>query len=261
MNCCDKIIKIKGLDINYKSGGKGTPLLFLHGWRSDSDRYVDFINFFKDKGYSIYVPDLPGFGSTPEPKDSWDLDDYVDFIIEFIEKLKIKDFVLLGHSFGGRMSIKLAARKYPGIKRVILCSAAGIWHKKNGKQKLMITVAKICKFFFSLPIIHLLKPITEKLAFMVFGYKDYFQASGVMRETLKKVIEEDLFPLLKEIEVPALVVWGEKDMTTPVVDAYTMKAAIKDSELKIIERADHGFPYKRAGTFNKLIYDYLKNES
>lgn len=258
MNCCDKTIKIKGLNINYKTGGHGTPLLFLHGWRGDSDRFVDFIDFFKDQDYSIYVPDLPGFGSSDEPRKPWNLDDYVAFVIEFVKQLKIEDFILLGHSFGGRIAIKMAAQKYPGIRKLVLASAAGIWHAKTFKQSLMILFAKFSKFILSLPVIKYLKPTIEKLAFMVFGYKDYFQATIVMRETLKQVIEEDLFPLLKEIEVPTLVVWGEKDMTTPVKDAYAMKAMIKNSELKIIERADHGFPYKRAGVFNKVVYEFVK---
>jgi len=258
MQCCDKTIKIKNLDINYKSGGRGKPLLFLHGWNGDSNRYVDFIDFFSEKGYQIYVPDLPGFGSSDEPSKPWNLDDYVEFVTEFVEKLNIKDFVLLAHSFGGRVSIKLAAKKYPRIKKLILCSAAGIWHKKSGRQKIMIVAAKCSKVILSLPLLNLLRPRIEKLAFRFFGYKDYFQANDIMRETLKKIIAEDLFPLLKEIEVPTFIVWGERDMTTPVKDAYAMKATIKDSQLKIVERGDHGFPYKMPGVFNKLVYEFIR---
>jgi pimeloyl-ACP methyl ester carboxylesterase len=157
----EKQIQINGLDINYKIIGDGKiPVVLLHGWGVSSDKYLELIKILYsilNTQYSILIPDLPGFGKSNEPNENWNLDDYVEFVDEFIKKAsrkggfelvknilkKMQDGstgllsqwsqqtkpILIGHSFGGRIAIKYAAKYPEKIDKLILTGAAGIKHK------------------------------------------------------------------------------------------------------------------------------------
>ena len=98
-------ILINNIKVNYIDEGKGTPVLFLQGWGTNIDLYYRVFDKIKQK-HRIIAMDFPGFGKTPEPDSAWNVDNYVDFLENFIEKMKLKKIVLMGHSFGGRVIIK-----------------------------------------------------------------------------------------------------------------------------------------------------------
>ena len=100
-------IYIDGLKINYINKGTGKNILLLHGWGVCMDLYKNLINQLA-KSNNVYALDLPGFGKSDEPNEIWNVDKYVDFVQKFIKKLNLKEINLIGHSFGGRIIIKLA---------------------------------------------------------------------------------------------------------------------------------------------------------
>ncbi|MCK4891787.1 MAG: alpha/beta hydrolase, partial [Candidatus Pacebacteria bacterium] len=91
VNTQEKQIKIDGLNINYKQIGNGdVPIILLHGWGVSSDKYSAFAEHLSQFSifnfqFSIFVPDLPGFGKSDEPNENWNLDDYVEFTDKFIK--------------------------------------------------------------------------------------------------------------------------------------------------------------------------------
>jgi pimeloyl-ACP methyl ester carboxylesterase len=296
----EKQIQINGLNINYKTIGDGKiPIVLLHGWGVSSDKYTELIKILYsillpagqagNTQYSILILDLPGFGKSDEPSENWKLDDYVEFVEEFIEKTNrkggfelVKDLlknlnlskglasvttgakpmrksILIGHSFGGRIAIKYAVKYPEKIEKLILTGAAGIKHSLILKQKIFYIAAKTGKSFFSLPLINNLEKYAQKILYKAAREKDYYQASSRMKEVMKNVLDEDLTDYLDKIKNPALLVWGREDKTTPLVDGEIMNEKIKNSELKVVDDANHSLPYQKPEEFARIVNSTLTN--
>ena len=193
-------------------------------------------------------------------------------------ELPSKKIILIGHSFGGRIAIKFAAKYPEKLKALILTGAAGIKHPPTIKQKLFFALAKGGKVIFSLPLLNYLQNSAQKLLYRLVREKDYYQTEGVMRETFKKIIAKDLTPFLEKIsacggsaeggKTPTLLVWGAKDHSTPLSDAYIMKEKIsafggsavggENCKFKIIFNADHRLPYQEPQEFAKIVMEFIK---
>ena len=100
-------INIEGLDLNYICEGQGKDVLILHGWGANIQTMLAIHNHIKDR-FKVYTLDLPGFGESDEPKEVWSSFDYASFVKKFMDKMKIKEVILIGHSHGGRVSIVLS---------------------------------------------------------------------------------------------------------------------------------------------------------
>jgi pimeloyl-ACP methyl ester carboxylesterase len=304
----EKQININGLNINYKQIGNGDVLIILlHGWGVSSDKYsalAEYLSQFSifNFQFSIFIPDLPGFGKSEEPKEDWIMDDYVEFADRFIEKASRKSgfelvknllkkfnpknltsqllieqtpqpplsggrdnkkIILIGHSFGGRIAIKYAVKYPEKIDKLILTGAAGIKHKLNVKQKVFYILAKAGKKVFSilqeakLPIGSLASNGQEFL-YKLAREKDYYQASPRMKEIMKNVLAEDLTPVLEKIKTSTLLAWGANDNSTPLSDGKVMNEKIKNSELIVIDGANHSLPYQRSEEFAKVVSVFIK---
>ena len=137
-------MNINGLDINYLdfANKKGDAIVLLHGWGQNIQMMQMLGEPFK-KDYRIIVVDFPGFGLSPEPKQVMDVNDYTIVIEELLKKLNVNEPILVGHSFGGRVSVKFASRNK--VKKVILLSPALRGHDKKGLK------TKILKFLKTVP--------------------------------------------------------------------------------------------------------------
>ena len=123
------IINIDGYDINYIDEGSGDAVLLLHGWGSNLKCFISLINLLKSK-YRVLALDYPGFGESDELKKSFSVDDYCDIVVDFLVKLDIKKVTLIGHSYGGRIILKLNNRKLPfEINKNVLIDSAGLKDK------------------------------------------------------------------------------------------------------------------------------------
>ncbi len=249
---------VGGLKINYKIFGKGIPFLILHGWGSNSNRWTFVAEKISQKGFKVVVPDLPGFGLSQPPFTSWSLNDYCDFIFNFLKILpEFSDgFYLLAHSFGGALGVKFALKYPEKIKKLFLVSASCI-RKKTVKKDILVKMAKILKMFSFLPFYNFLR----KLFYKLFFKSDYLDNEGVMKETYLKIIKEDLSKSLSSIKIPTIIIWGKKDRVTPLKHAYFINKQIKNSELIIIPSADHFLNQKAPYVLTRIIKNaILKKE-
>lgn len=219
------------------------PVLILHGWGSSSRSFDIVSKLLTEKGYQIFVPDLPGFGSAQAPDKPWPVDDYVNFVFNFAKVQDLDKFVLLGHSFGGQIGVKFAFKYPEKLSGLILYAAAAVRRKPGIKEKIFLALSKIGGFIFSLPILDLFRDLTRKILYYLSGSRDYYRAQGVMKEIMQKTIQEDLSPILRDINLPTLIIWGEKDKITPLADGQIIKKSIKNSELVVISGAGHS-PHK-----------------
>ena len=248
----EEVIVVDGLHINYREAGSGKPILILHGWGRGSVTWIAVQDFLAQKGCRVIVPDFPGFGKSDVPQRAWTVDDYVMFVEHFIAQMQLANFFIVGHSFGGRLCIKMPKN---GVRGLVLMSAAGIKHAQGFEQRLLKNIARIGASFENVPFF----PYVKKVFYHFFvGKNDYSRLEGIMKETFKKVIDEDLTPYLSAIAVPTLIVWGRKDRITPISDAFRMHEEIKDSTLKILDKGTHILNIEMPEELAYIIDEFFK---
>jgi pimeloyl-ACP methyl ester carboxylesterase len=221
----EEYINIDGLKVCTRIKGEGSPFLILHGWGSSIKSWITLQDFLSEK-FKVYVLDMPGFGNTPPPSEAWDLDNYLDFIIKYCKHYNIDQFYLLGHSFGGRISIKMAISHPEKIKKLILMDAAGI----RRTDKVMGLLAGL-GYWKGVPGYKTARKVFYKLK----GCTDYCDAKGTMKGIFNNVVKEDLRNRLQEVKLSTLLIWGKYDKSTPLEDGKIMDKEIEDTKLIIVD--------------------------
>ena len=230
-----------GETIAYQRYGSGEKLLvILHGWGCSKEMFVPIAEHLA-RHYTVVVPDLPGFGESPEPPHPFSVGDYTDLLVDFIKSLGFGTVSLMGHSYGGRIIIKLfSMENLPfTVERVCLVDAAGIRPKKSLGQKLSLFCYKGGRRILSLPPLRRLFPNAVENWRKKRGSADFNAASEVMKKTLVLSVNEDLTPCLKNITSPTLLFWGDKDDATPLSDAKIMEKKIPDAGLVVLQGGSH----------------------
>ncbi len=260
------VTEIEGLKINYRDEGEGPLLILLHGWGSNVDLF-DGIFRFASKKYHVVGMDMPGFGKSDEPKEAWAVSDFVEFVLDFIKKLypEDKEIIFLGHSMGGRVIIKMIGTK-PEIERgfkipkVILTDSAGIKPIPSAKQSGKTKRYKFYKSVLTKTGIAGAFPGTIEALQKKYGSADYAAASPIMRKSLVKVVNEDLVPYMPKVNMPALLIWGDKDTATPLSDGQQMEKLMPESGLAVIPGAGHYSFLDNAYMYNKILGSFLNIE-
>jgi UDP-N-acetylmuramoyl-tripeptide--D-alanyl-D-alanine ligase len=200
-------------------------VIILHGWGKEmSGRKYDAIkSSIENLGYTVYAPDFPGFGSEPLDKKVFEFSDYVQFVHDFFKKKKLSKAILIGHSFGGRVAIRFAARFPNLVYKLILTGASGIPRPlPTLKKKITYVATKVLRPLFMIPPLSLFFGFFRKLVYYSIGEMDYYK-SGNLSETFKNVYNVSILPDLPLVKAPTLLVWGEKDTITPLADAEVMR--------------------------------------
>lgn len=222
-------INIKDIDINYIQYGKGKDILLLHGWGQNIEMMKPIGDNFCEN-YKITILDLPGFGESKEPPVPWKIDDYELLLEEFIDKLKIKKPIVIGHSFGGRLAIRYSANN--PIEKLVLFGSPCI----RIQEKLPLNV-RILKKLKQLPGMNSLGEFMKNY----IGSRDYKAASPVMRQTLVEVVNEDLSGYAKQIEEPTLLIWGDNDTEAPLNEAKELEKIMIDAALIVLPGSHYAY--------------------
>ena len=234
-------ITVDGLKISYKFTGSGdTTAVILQGWGTSYPLYDVVANSISSK-YRVLQFDLPGFGSSQEPPESWNVNQFTDFFINLMEALGIKKTVLIGHSYGGRMIIKLVARdNIPfEIEKIVLIDSAGVMPKRSFGQKVRVFRYKILKKILYFKPVYLLFSELIELWKSTQGSEDYRNASPVMKGCLVKAVNEDLTHLFEKNRYDTLLIWGDKDEATPLSDGKLMEKLMPSAGLAVIPGTGH----------------------
>lgn len=232
-------IKIEDQDIYYQKLGKGKDLIMLHGWGQDVSSFWGVVDKLKDD-FTVWLIDLPGFGRSKNPVMAFSVSDYSEVVRNFILEHKIHKPILLGHSLGGRISIKLSS-KYPDlISKLILEDSAGIRPKQDIIKFVIYPLAKMFKYILP-DLFNIKKSIRER--FYRSLESDYLNA-GELKETLTKILKEDLTPDLPKIKNETLLIWGEKDFLpeTTKENGKKMYRLIINSKIEVLDNVGH-FPH------------------
>lgn len=238
---------------------KNIPILLLHGWNLSSSKYDVLCEELKRLGYEVFCFDLPGFGSSKILDKSLFLNDYLDYIEEFLSKKGIGKVILIGHSFGGRIGIKLAVKRPNLIYALILTGTPGVKPVSTIKTQFYAILAKIGNAFFSLPYISSLKNLARKLLYKTANASDYYYTPESLKKTFQNVVKEDLKSYLSEIKTPTLLLWGSDDTIVPFSVAQNMSRLINKAKLAVISQARHGLPWTHPKLFANKVNIFLKN--
>ena len=216
------LIKVRNINVNYKQYGKGDDVVLLHGWGQNIQMMEPLGDYLKDK-HRVTIIDLPGFGLSEEPDYAYTVYDYVQLLEELFSKLEIVNPSLIGHSFGGRLSIIYASRNK--TNKMVLFGSPCVRHEcKSFKQSVLKALKKV----------KILNPLANIMK-RYMGSPDYKNASPIMREILVKVVNEDLSECAKKIECPTLLIWGKNDEAVPLNEAHELESLIKDAGLVVLE--------------------------
>lgn len=252
-------LKVMNFDIAYQVTGDGPEtVVILQGWGTSYHAYDSITEILKSR-YRVVQFDFPGFGDSTEPSEGWSVNDYTAFFIELMQTLNIERAVLLGHSFGGRVILKLTGyASLPfSIEKIVMVDSAGIMPKRSFRQKLRTRCYKLLKKLFGFKLVYKLFPDFIDAWRRRQGSEDYRNASPVMRQTLVKAVNEDLTELLPGVQPECLLIWGANDTATPVSDGKKMEQMMPNAGLAVIQNAGHFSFIDQPGVFRRILEIYL----
>ncbi len=193
--------------------------MLLHGWGASVSAFLFVAENLSEK-YRVTALDFAGFGQSEEPSKPYGVPDYADDVLKLVEKLGIFKAVFVGHSFGGRVCLEIAARRPDIVSKLVLADSAGLKPKRGIKYHFRVTAHKILR----------------KLGFKgLGGSSDYRNLPPTMRETFKSVVNYDQTYLLKDINCPTAIFWGDRDEETPLYMARKFEKEIADSKLFMLD--------------------------
>jgi pimeloyl-ACP methyl ester carboxylesterase len=241
-------------------GSGDQTLLMMHGWGQNLRALQPMAELLADspqerlrQRVKIHVLDLPGFGKSPPPPEDWNTTQYADRVLAYMDECGIERTDLLGHSFGGRVSMRLA-HKYPDrVRSIVLINSGGLQRQRTFQQSLRSQWIKTMRSAFKVSPVNrqaLLDWHSQK-----YGSRDYLNA-GVLRGTMVKTVSEDVTEIVKQIKAPVLLLWGEADTETPVEMAHRYHRLFPNSQLITVPRRDH-FIYQAEGAH--LCAYYVQN--
>lgn len=223
--------------MNIRKIGTGpVQIVWAHGWGMDSSAFLPFAESMGALATS-WLPDLPGHGQSPPPPAAWGTGDYASVMAAWLETLpKGAKRIWVGHSFGCRVGLQLAAGHKGVFDALVLVGAAGLKRRRPAWQKIWYA-AKV-RTFKALKVLVPEGPARDRLRAR-FGSADYARTSGVMREVLIRTVNEDLSVQASGITCPVLIVCGNRDTETPPELSYRLHGLIKGSQLHILDGYDH----------------------
>lgn len=228
-------------------------ILFLHGWGGSRESLRAVATLFQCT-HTVHLFDLPGFGKAPLPPDSWGTSEYADLVQQYILDRLEGTVVLVGHSFGGRVSVRLASRRLSQVTDLVLLGVPGLPQPSlSGTRFRRLAVRTLRRLLAGLtPVVgdRGVRWHTGR-----FGSKDY-QTAGPLRPLLIKAVNEDLTESARSIACPALLIWGTDDAETPPWLAKRYAELIGDkATLTLLPHKDH---YLYAGTGAHLIGETMR---
>ena len=224
--------------------GKGKDLVFLHGYLSSKESFYPQINYFS-RHFRVTAPDLPGFGGSELIPAAWSVGEYADWLEGFLKERGIAFPCVIAHSFGGRVAIKCLARGL--IDRAVLTGCAGIVKRRTLSYHLKVKSYRLVKKF------------APRFAEAKFGSAEYRSLSPLMRESYKKIVNEDLREEAKRIARPVLYLNGERDRETPLSSVRILHECTAGSRLAVLKGCGHFAHLDEPLLFNLAAEEFLND--
>lgn len=248
----DHHVDLKDCSIFYRQGGSksdSTPIVFLHGWGISTEPYHEILKLLAQQ-HPVLAPDLPSFARSSYPKLIPDYDSYAKFLLSFLDNLNLQQVHLVGHSLGGGIAITLSALVPSRVRSLVLVDSTGIP---------CVSIPEVVpRRAIEMTAQLLLPRLKLKLVDIpqVFSYNLLFNTGNVIQALLLS-LQVDLKHLLPKIKAPCLLLWSEKDLTTPLTAAQEMAAKISDSRLTTVEEGFHEWALWYPEKFTSIMLDFI----
>ena len=230
------------MNIAYLRRGEGKDLVFLHGYLSCKESFYPQIGYFS-RHFRVTAPDFPGFGKSDRIPAAWSVGDYADWLEGFFKEQGIVFPYVIAHSFGGRVALKCLARGL--IDRAVLTGCAGIVKKRTMAYRIRVGGYR------------LVKRVSPRFAEAHFGSREYRSLSPLMRESYKKIVNEDLREEAGRIARPVLYLYGERDKETPLSSGRILHECTAGSKLAVFKGCGHFAHLEEPLLFNLAAEEFL----
>ena len=221
-----------GLLFGERYGSGPIRVVALHGWGRDRHDFRSVL-----EGLDAVAVDLPGFGATPPPAAAAGAAGYARMVAAWLEQLSGPQ-VLAGHSFGGRVAVVLAATR-PELVAGLVLVGVPLLHRLDRTARRPSVTYRLVRLANRAGLISDERLEREKRR---RGSADYRAATGVMRDTLVRVVNESYEDHLSEVLCPVRLVWGAADSEVPLEVAQRAGALLKDADMEVVEGGGHDLP-------------------
>jgi 2-hydroxy-6-oxonona-2,4-dienedioate hydrolase len=228
-------LQVRGHRTHYYQAGGGPPVVLLHGGASDSHDWLGTMSALAGH-FTLYAPDLIGFGRSERKEDGYYLSDFIEFTEEFMTTLGLENPDVVGHSFGGRVAAGVAVRNRVNIRRLVLVDSSGLG-KISGFGNALFTGFWALRKLLGRP-----QPFPRFLA------KDGEDYSWVGEKELRS------------LEATTLLVWKRYDPYMPVSLARRAAELIPGARLEVLPGYGHAPHGQNSRTFNRLLLDFLSGD-
>ncbi len=270
------IITKDGTEIFYKDWGQGQPVVFSHGWPLTADAWDAQMVFLSSHGYRTIAHDRRGHGRSGQPSQGNDMDTYADDLATLIEKLDLKNIVLVGHSTGGgEVAHYIGRHGNARVAKLVLIGAVPpiMVKSESNPGGLPISVFDDIRRNVLADRSQFYKDLSSPFyganragAKVSQGMRDAFWLQGMtgglkgQYECIKQFSEVDYTPDLKKVEVPTLVIHGDDDQIVPIDDAGRLSAKIvKHATLKVYPGAPHGLTATHQEQVNHDLLTFIRS--
>ena len=230
------------MNVAYLRRGEGKDLVFLHGYLSCKESFYPQIGYFS-RHFRVTAPDFPGFGKSDRIPAAWSVGDYADWLEGFFKEQGIVFPYVIAHSFGGRVALKCLARGL--IDRAVLTGCAGIVKKRTMAYRIRVGGYR------------LVKRVSPHFAEAHFGSREYRSLSPLMRESYKKIVNEDLREEAGRIARPVLYLYGERDKETPLSSGRILHECTAGSKLAVFKGCGHFAHLEEPLLFNLAAEEFF----
>ena len=196
------------------------------------------------KFYRVTAIDFIGFGNSAPLTQAFSVEDYAVWTKAVLGLLQVKHPHVIAHSFGCRVAVKLAALDADFFDKMILTGAAGVVRKRGFSYHCKVKTYRIIRRF------------APRFAERTFGSAEYRGLSPVMKESYKKIVNEDLRDCARKLDNEVLLVQGVADTTTPKREAEAYLACLKHGRLTMMEGGHFAFA-EYPLTFNMIAEEFL----
>ncbi len=257
-NIQGKNIKVDGLNVHYYTAGQGEPLVVIHGGGGDARTWWKNITELSEK-YTIYAPDLPGYGGSQPLAGDYYIPELSRFLGSFASNLGLERFYLVGHSMGGGVALDYALKSPHKIKKLVLVSSLCLGREIAFWVRLLSIPALLRSLgALTIAVLKSIKWLAEQLnpAEFIMPLSPASMTVGGNITTFKQqsMVLEDR---LSEVTVPTLLVWGSKDPIVPVKHAYQAAKVIPDCQVKVFENRGHNVHRDEVKQFSSTLTGFL----
>ena len=233
-------------EVSFLQKGTGKDLVLLHGYLSSKEAFTAQINYFS-RFFRVTAIDFVGFGKSAPLTKPFSVDDYARWTEDVLRLLGVEKPHIIAHSFGCRVAVKMASHSPDIFDKIILTGAAGIRLRRGLRYHLKVKTYRLVRRF------------APQFAERHFGSKEYRTLSPIMRESYKKIVNEDLRACARRIETEVLLVQGKGDKTTPKRAAEIYLSCFRKGQLVMMDGGHFAFA-EHPLAFNILVEEFLQDD-